>query len=166
MSQEQIHEFKKHFNIKLVTQDGIGSAWVDPKEVEDEEDGTVTVIIEAWPETNRALSLAFVSFQNHQRAVRWHPQGLSSWSLSDWSVALAGEVGELCNVVKKLNRVRDGLQQKAVDPSQLKEMLADEIGDVYAYLDLVAQAAGLSLEQCLKNKFNKISEREGFPERL
>ncbi len=117
-------------------------------------------------ETYSDTTLYEISEKNLSRALRWHPQGLSSWSLSDWSVALSGEVGELCNVVKKLNRVRDGLQQKAVDEAKLHEMLADEIGDVFAYLDLVAQAAGLNLEDCIRNKFNKISEREGFPERL
>jgi hypothetical protein len=31
---------------------------------------------------------------NRQRAKRWHPKGLDSWSLSDWATALAGEVGD------------------------------------------------------------------------
>lgn len=119
------------------------------------------------------LTITQISDVNLSRAVRWHPGGLSTWSLSDWGVALCGEVGELCNVVKKLNRVRDDLQQNALDglsPMQrrdaLMKSLADEIGDVYAYLDLVAQAAGLDLETCVRDKFNRISEREGFPERL
>ena len=113
-------------------------------------------------------SITFKTFSdlNLQRANRWHPGGLEQWSLSDWGVALVGEAGELCNVIKKMNRVRDNLQQNAVDPAKLKQMLADEIGDVAGYLDLIAQAAGLNLIDCIKDKFNAISIREGFPERL
>ena len=111
-------------------------------------------------------SLPHISTINFMRALRWHPAGLDSWSLSDWAVALSGEVGELCNVVKKLNRVRDGLQQNAVDPATLTQALKDEIGDVFAYLDLFARRAGFNLEDCMRDKFNRISEREGFPERL
>lgn len=117
-------------------------------------------------EPTPSMTLRQFAGANYTRACRWHPGGLASWSLSDWACALAGEVGELCNVVKKLNRVRDGLQQKAVDAGALEQALADEIGDVFAYLDLIAQAHGLALEDCVRGKFNRISEREGFPERL
>jgi NTP pyrophosphatase (non-canonical NTP hydrolase) len=105
---------------------------------------------------------------NLTRCLRWHPEGLNSWSLSDWAVALAGETGELCNVVKKLNRIRDQLagNKAGVDEAGLRAALADEIGDVFAYLDLVAQAAGLSLEHCARDKFNRVSERLNMPERL
>lgn len=112
------------------------------------------------------LTLQRLARVNLSRANRWHPEGLSSWSLSEWGIALGGEVGELQNVVKKLNRHRNGLQQKLVVVENLKRDLADEIGDVLTYLDLFAQAAGLELETCFKNKFNKISDREGFPEKF
>jgi NTP pyrophosphatase (non-canonical NTP hydrolase) len=111
-------------------------------------------------------SIPHISIVSWQRALRWHPAGIHQWSLSDWGVALAGEVGELCNVIKKLNRLRDGLQQKVVDPETLKEQLAMEIGDVYLYLDLLARRADLNLEDCVRDTFNRVSIREGFPERL
>ena len=38
----------------------------------------------------------------------------------------AGEMGEAANVVKKLNRVRDGLQGNKETPEQLKTMLGKE----------------------------------------
>lgn len=105
---------------------------------------------------------------NHSRAMRWHPMGLSGWSLSDWMVAAVGELGEACNVAKKLNRLRDGLQGNKIgeDGYVLKQKLADELADTVIYLDLVAQTMGLTLEDCIRNKFNAVSEREGFPERL
>jgi hypothetical protein len=34
------------------------------------------------------------------------------------------------------------------------------------YLDLLAQKAGLSLNRCVLDTFNRVSAREGFPERL
>lgn len=113
-----------------------------------------------------AITLDAISAVNLARCLRWHPAGINSWSLSDWAVALAGEVGELCNVVKKMNRVRDGLIGNKVPSESLRPELADEIGDVYAYLDLFAQALGVRLQDCVRNKFNRVSERCEFPERL
>lgn len=115
-------------------------------------------------------SIPHISTISYMRALRWHPQGLESWSLSDWGVALAGEVGELCNVIKKLNRYRDGLQQNAVTGTINKEMLIEkakmEIGDSFIYLDLLARRMGFNIEDCIRATFNRVSEREGFPERL
>lgn len=112
-------------------------------------------------------SIRHITLVNRTRSLRWHPKGLESWSMSDWATALAGEVGELCNVVKKLNRVRDDLPGNKESEDQLWESLRDEIADVYLYLDLFAQgAAHMDLAECVKVKFNKTSEKIGFPERL
>ena len=111
-------------------------------------------------------SIPRISEINLTRCSRWHPDGLRSWSPSDWAVALAGEVGELCNVVKKMNRERDGLTGNKETNTQLAAMCADEIADVYLYLDLFAQRMGIDLAEAIKNKFNATSERVGFPERL
>jgi NTP pyrophosphatase (non-canonical NTP hydrolase) len=45
-------------------------------------------------------------------------------------------------------------------------MLADELGDVLAYADLLAQHYGIELRRAVAVKFNRVSEREGFPERI
>lgn len=111
-------------------------------------------------------SISEISRINLQRCLRWHPQGINSWSLSDWATALAGEVGELCNVVKKLNRERDGLPGNKIGGSDLRAALEKECADVYLYLDLFCAAAGLDLASAVKAKFNEVSERVGFPERL
>lgn len=103
---------------------------------------------------------------NAARGKRWHPSGLVSWSLSDWFTALAGEVGELGNVVKKLNRARDGLKGNKETQAQLRDMLAAEAADIFIYLELFAQVAGFDLVQVTVDKFNEVSERNGFPERL
>jgi hypothetical protein len=44
---------------------------------------------------------------NSARAARWHKGGISDWSITDWSNALAGEVGEACNAIKKLRRIQN-----------------------------------------------------------
>lgn len=107
-----------------------------------------------------------ISAINLARCLRWHPDGINSWSFSDWAVALAGEVGELCDVVKKLNRVRDGLRGNKLKPEELVVELSKEVADVYIYLDLFAQAAKINLYESVKAKFNEVSDRNGFPERL
>ena len=96
------------------------------------------------------------------RAYRWHPGGLTDWSVSDWAVAAAGEIGEALNAVKKYNRARDGIQ----GATATAEDIGKEIADTVIYLDLLAQRLGLSLETLVREKFNAVSEREGFPERI
>jgi NTP pyrophosphatase (non-canonical NTP hydrolase) len=103
---------------------------------------------------------------NKSRALRWHPNGLESWSLSDWCVAVVGEVGELCNVVKKMNRARDGLVGNKETPEELRAMLLKEFADVVIYLDLLAQREKINIADAVRAKFNEVSERNGFPERL
>jgi NTP pyrophosphatase (non-canonical NTP hydrolase) len=111
-------------------------------------------------------SIRRISEVNLQRCLRWHPGGLSSWTLSDWAVALAGEVGELCNVIKKMNRDRDGLVGNKETPTELAVALHKEMADVYLYLDLLAQAASVDLPTAIASKFNEVSARNGFPERI
>lgn len=123
------------------------------------------------------LTFKQLADQNRSRVERWHPgfpeeQGSADWNGADWSNALAGETGELCNVVKKLRRIETGHQattdaaNRGIFKDELMRMLADEIGDVATYLDLVAQKYGLDLSECVVSKFNKISKRMGYPERL
>lgn len=85
--------------------------------------------------------LAGFSAVNLARCLRWHPQGIESWSLSDWAVALAGEVGEVCEVV---------IIGTTGQMFSTTSALANEIGDVYAYADLFAQAVGLDFMRCIQ----------------
>lgn len=87
---------------------------------------------------------------------------LSSWSLSDWMTAVAGEVGEAANIIKKLNRFRDGIPGNRETEEELRSALADEIADAAIYLDLLAQAAGFDLETIRDAKFDKTSDKIGF----
>src|SRR5262245_4404894 len=81
-----------------------------------------------------------------------HP--LAGWSTSDWMTALVGEVGEAANVVKKLNRYRDGVPGNKVSEEELRSMLRKELGDVFVYLDLTAQSLGFSIAEAAREVFN------------
>lgn len=118
------------------------------------------------PPPGMDLTFKQVSHISLNRCNRWHPGGINSWSLSDWGVALAGEVGEVCDVIKKLNRVRDGMGGNKLQPHELQAALREEIADVFLYLDLLAQAAGVDLAAAIRAKFNSVSQRMDFPERL
>jgi NTP pyrophosphatase (non-canonical NTP hydrolase) len=78
--------------------------------------------------------------------------------------ALAGEVGEAANIIKKLNRVRDGIPGNRETPDELEDALGDELADIAIYLDLLAQAAGFDLERLREAKFRKTSAKIGYKE--
>lgn len=92
-----------------------------------------------------------------------HP--LSSWSLSDWMTATFGELGEAANVVKKLNRSRDGVRGNNLDDETLRNNLRKELGDVFVYLDLMAQAAGFNILDAANEVFESKSKQIGYSER-
>ncbi|MGH9931717.1 MAG: hypothetical protein ACREA9_21145 [Pyrinomonadaceae bacterium] len=75
-----------------------------------------------------------------------------------WGNAMAGECGEACNVVKKIDR--DGWSEEL----QLK--LAKELADVVTYADLLAARFGIDLGQAVTAKFNEVSARVGSDLRL
>jgi NTP pyrophosphatase (non-canonical NTP hydrolase) len=109
-----------------------------------------------------------MSFSNRNRIRCEHPSGfnhpLSSWTLSDWTTATLGELGEAANIVKKLNRYRDGIPGNVETEEELRAALADEIADTVIYLDLLAQAAGLDLTTIRDAKFAKTSKKIGYVE--
>ena len=71
---------------------------------------------------------------------------------------LAGEVGEACNIVKKLARERLGVRGSRAT----LEQLADELADVIICADLVAMQAGIDLGRAVARKFNSTSEKNGL----
>lgn len=81
-----------------------------------------------------------------------HPGGVSDWMLSQWSNAVAGEVGEAANIIKKIER-GDLTEEEA------RPLLAKELADVQIYLDLLAARAGVDLGRATRHKFNEVSRR-------
>ena len=75
---------------------------------------------------------------------------------------LAGETGEACNVIKKLERERMGIR----GPRATVEQLAEELADVVICADLVAMAANIDMDAAVVAKFNATSEKVGLETRL
>lgn len=123
-----------------------------------------------YAEDVRRLTFAEVTHANTTRCNRWHPgfPDDEAWTGADWSNAVCGEAGEMANVVKKLRRLETGTMPGPDDPPKnvLRSMLADEIADVFTYLDLLATFYRIDLPAAVVAKFNRVSERQGFPDRL
>lgn len=79
---------------------------------------------------------------------------LNDWSEAQWACALAGEVGELCNLIKKRFR---GIKSDIVT----EKMLANELADIICYADLLAAKLGIDLGHAVKDKFNEVSRKRG-----
>lgn len=105
------------------------------------------------------LSFEEFSKVNRQRNSEYFA-GCKEWLEVDWGNAIAGEAGELCNMIKK--RRRNWKESDRIPD----EDLGKEIADVVCYLDLLADKLGLSLEQVVRNKFNEISDRYDCPIKL
>jgi NTP pyrophosphatase (non-canonical NTP hydrolase) len=87
---------------------------------------------------------------NRLRTERcFHP--IEEWSPTDWATAVAGEVGEACNKVKKLRRGED-ISIYAIGA---------ELADTVIYIDLLCQRLGLDLGDCITRKFNEKSRQVG-----
>lgn len=117
--------------------------------------------------TPTTLTFDALRTANVARCARWHRPGTVPWTGADWSNAMCGEAGETANVVKKLRRAETGTAS-ARDPEYpaLVADLAGEIADTIIYLDLLADHYGIDLSAAVSAKFNAVSIREGFPERL
>jgi NTP pyrophosphatase (non-canonical NTP hydrolase) len=111
-------------------------------------------------------ALTFDEFRaaNKARCLKWHPEGIESWSDSDWMTAIVGELGELAGLIKMRNRERDGLPGNKFSPTD--EQIAKEAADVFTYLDLLCERNGIDLGRAAAQKFNEVSERVGFPDRI
>lgn len=90
-----------------------------------------------------ALSFAALRDGDRTRHLRYYGQGQPHWDLDDWLVAIGGEVGEALNLVKKINRARQGMRGN--DRGELETLcarLGDELADVVIYDDIIALEHG------------------------
>ncbi len=109
---------------------------------------------------------ALRSANSNRRASISH--GGNTWTLGDWACALAGEVGEACNIIKKIRRGDfephpDGYGDGYDDA---KVALAKELADVITYCDLLAEVLHIDLGEAVRSKFNEVSVRRSLPHRL
>lgn len=81
------------------------------------------------------------------------------WSPNDWFTAIAGELGEAANILKKVRRGDFSLDE-------VRPELAKELADAQVYLDILALRCGIDLGQATMDKWNEVSERIGIPLRI
>ncbi len=97
---------------------------------------------------------------NKMRQKEWDED--NQISLSYRGNELAGEVGEACNLIKKLERERLGIRGSRTTV----EELAEELADVIICADLIAMQEGIDLEKSIRDKFNATSEKYGLKTRM
>lgn len=107
-----------------------------------------------------ALTLDQLRAANIARQAEWCPDMLPD--LSFRGVELGGEVGEALNVIKKLERERNGWRGSRATVAQL----AEELADVIICADLVAATLAIDLSSAVRAKFNGTSEANGLSVKL
>lgn len=135
------------------------------------------------------LSLHQLRAADQSRAARWHGSDPAfGWTVLEWAAATGGEAGEMLdeairgflaaahaaaavgrasNLAKKIRRHEQGLAPlKGEAVVELDAMLAEECADVLIYLDLLCAMRGIDLAEATRKKFNQVSEKMNFPERL
>jgi NTP pyrophosphatase (non-canonical NTP hydrolase) len=105
----------------------------------------------------KGLNLETLRKKNIERQKIWCPEVQPD--LSFRGNELAGETGEVCNVIKKLERERHGWRGSR----DTKEHLAQELADVVICASLISLAAGIDLSQAVKDKFNETSTKNDLP---
>lgn len=88
------------------------------------------------------------------------------WTLNDWAVALSGEVGELCNLLKKDRRGLATDERYDLDgpfKESARQAVIEELADVITYADLMLSELGADTGEAVLTKFNEVSRRIGWP---
>ncbi len=98
-------------------------------------------------------------FRNAQGEVAHSEEDGSDWSPAQWLQAVVGELGELANIMKKVDRGDFTLEEAFED-------LSDEVADVQIYLDILAKRLGINLGLATEAKFNKTSAKVGAGVRI
>jgi NTP pyrophosphatase (non-canonical NTP hydrolase) len=93
---------------------------------------------------------------NEARQKEWDPE--NKITLAFRGIELAGETGEACNLIKKLERERLGLRGSRATMADL----ASELADVVICADLIAMHEGIDLVAAVQDKFNETSRKQGL----
>ncbi len=105
---------------------------------------------------NQILTFQELRTANVERCENSFKHSINDWSPSDWAMAATGELGELCNLLKKRLRGEDINQQD----------ISHELADTVIYLDLLATRLDIDLAEAVRRKFNIVSERIGSDVKL
>jgi len=105
---------------------------------------------------------------NRERSNRW--MNSPNTPLMYFSNAMAGETGEVCNAVKKLERVHHALPNKEAgvdkhDIPMLEQKVANECADAIIYALIILDQLSFDASAVIADVFDKKSIEYGFPER-
>jgi len=98
--------------------------------------------------------MKFEEYQLEASQTALYPRRLQN--LEYPTLGLAGEAGEVANIVKKVQRDHAGV---ITDETRLK--LKDELGDVLWYISACADELGLTLLEIAEFNVDKLAKRHG-----
>jgi NTP pyrophosphatase (non-canonical NTP hydrolase) len=99
-----------------------------------------------------AKIMNFEEYQSEAKQTALYPKRLNN--LEYPTLGLAGEAGEVANVVKKIQRDFGG---EITD--EVRTKLKDELGDVLWYISACADELGLTLEEIARFNVEKLAAR-------
>lgn len=96
--------------------------------------------------------MKFEEYQTEAKQTALYPNRLKN--LEYPTLGLAGEAGEVANIVKKIQRDHGGV---ITDDTRAK--LKDELGDVLWYISACADELGLTLTEIAEYNVEKLAKR-------
>ena len=96
----------------------------------------------------------FEQYQSAASRTALYPRRLSN--LEYPTLGLAGEAGEVANIVKKIQRDHGGVLN-----DEIRAKLKDELGDVLWYISACADELDMTLEEIAKFNVQKLAARHG-----
>lgn len=96
--------------------------------------------------------MTFEEYQSEASQTALYPRRLEN--LEYPTLGLAGEAGEVANIVKKIQRDAGG-----VITDETRGKLKDELGDVLWYISACADELGLTLSEIAEYNVNKLAKR-------
>jgi NTP pyrophosphatase (non-canonical NTP hydrolase) len=96
--------------------------------------------------------MEFSHYQAAASTTALYPRRLAN--LEYPTLGLAGEAGEVANIVKKIQRDNAG-----VITDDVRSKLKDELGDVLWYISACADELGLTLEEIARFNVDKLANR-------
>ena len=96
----------------------------------------------------------FEEYQTEASQTAHYPRRMSN--LEYPTLGLAGEAGEVANIVKKIQRDHGGIIN-----DETRGKLKDELGDVLWYISACADELGITLQEIAEYKVDKLAKRHG-----
>ncbi len=96
--------------------------------------------------------MEFEEYQAEAKQTALYPNRLKN--LEYPTLGLAGEAGEVANIVKKIQRDHGG-----VITDEIRAKLKDELGDVLWYISACADELGLTLTEIAEFNVEKLAKR-------